>query len=137
MVDDVYQSIAMKFIVSTILTALLAFAASLFFPWWIIAVTSFLVALFIHQRPLAAYGAGFLGLWMLWGIHALIIDVRNQSLLSTKVAQILPLGGSPVNLILITATVGGLVSGFAALTGSYLRRATARNRTSKKTISEA
>ena len=111
----------MKFTVSTILTALLGFAGGLFFPWWFIAVASFTVAVFIHQRPFAAFAAGFLGISLLWGIHAFIIDTQNHSILSAKVAQILPVG-SPINLILITATIGGLVSGFAALTGSYTRK---------------
>jgi hypothetical protein len=123
----------MKFTVSTILSALLGFAGALFFPWWIIAVTSFVVAVFIHQRPLAAYGAGFFGLFLLWGVHAFVIDVRNHSLLSTKVAQILPVGGLPTNLILITATIGGMVSGFAALTGSYTRKSVSRKRKKKDT----
>jgi hypothetical protein len=48
-------------------------------------------------------------------------DVANAHLLSSKVAQILPLGGSYVVLILVTALVGGLLGGFAALTGAYLR----------------
>jgi hypothetical protein len=122
----------MKFIVSMILSALLGFAGALFFPWWIIAITSFVVAVFIHQRPLAAYAAGFLGLFLLWGVHAFIIDVRNHSLLSTKVAQILPVGGLPINLILITATIGGIVSGFAALTGSYTRKSVSRKRKKKE-----
>jgi FtsH-binding integral membrane protein len=117
----------MKFTVSTFLTALLGFAGGLFFPWWIIAVTSFIVAVFIHQRPLPAYAAGFIGLYLLWGIHAFIIDLRNHSLLSGKVAQILPVGSS-INLILITATIGGIVSGFAALTGSYTRKSVSRKR---------
>ncbi|HEX8333964.1 MAG TPA: hypothetical protein VF622_15195 [Segetibacter sp.] len=123
----------MKFIVSTILTALLGFAGALFFPWWIIAVTSFVVAVFIHQRAFAAYSAGFLGLFLLWGIHAFIIDIRNNSLLSTKVAQILPVGGSPINLIVITATIGGIISGFAALTGSYTRKSVGRKRKMNET----
>jgi hypothetical protein len=122
----------MKFTVSTLLTALLGFAGALFFPWWIIAITSFIIAVFIHQRPLAAYAAGFSGIFTLWGAHAFIIDIQNHSLLSTKVAQILPVGGSPINLILITATIGGTVSGFAALTGSYTRKSVGR----KKTIKE-
>jgi hypothetical protein len=49
---------------------------------------------------------------------ALIIDIRNEHLLSQKVANILPLGGSYILLTLITAFVGALVSAFAALTGS-------------------
>jgi uncharacterized membrane protein len=118
----------MKFTVSTILTALLGFAVGLFFPWWFIAVASFIVAVFIHQRPLPAYAAGFLGISLSWGIHAAFIDAQNHSILSAKVAQILPVGSS-LNLILLTAFIGGLVSGFAALTGSYTRKyVTRRNR---------
>ena len=112
----------MKFIVSVLLTALSGFAGGLFFPWWIIAVTSFVVAVFIHQRPVAAFAAGFLGLFLQWGTHAIVINNQNHNLLSTKVALILPLGGSSIALIIITAFIGGIVSGLAALTGSFTRR---------------
>lgn len=118
----------MKFTVSIILTALLGFAGGLFFPWWIIAVTSFIVAVFIHQRPFAAFTAGFLGLFFLWGIHAFVIDAQNHSLLSTKVAQILPVGGSSILLIILTAAIGGIVSAFAALTGSFTHKSASRRK---------
>jgi hypothetical protein len=111
----------MKFLVATFLTALLAFAAGLFFPWWAIAITSFIVAVAIHQNGLAAFLSGFLGLALLWGITAVLIDFMNNHLLATKIASVLPLGGSVVLLILVTAFVGGLVGGFAAMTGSFLR----------------
>lgn len=112
----------MKFIVAIILTALVAFAESLFFPWWSIAVAAFIVGIFINQKPLMAFLSGFLGLFLLWGIMAGVLDYQNGHLLSTKVAAILPLGGSPIAIILVTAFVGGLVAGFAALTGSLARR---------------
>jgi len=60
-------------------------------------------------------------LFILWGVFAIIIDVNNEHLLSQKIATILPLNGSYTLLILITALVGALVSGFAALTGSFAR----------------
>ncbi|MFX7140750.1 hypothetical protein ABTH88_22720, partial [Acinetobacter baumannii] len=44
-----------------------------------------------------------------------------EHLLSTKVASLLPLGGSWIVLLLVTGLVGGLVSGLAALTASFLR----------------
>jgi hypothetical protein len=47
--------------------------------------------------------------------------MKNQGILSAKIASVLPLGGSAVLLILVTAIVGGLVAGFAAMSGSYLR----------------
>ncbi len=112
----------MKFTVALLLTALLAFAEGLFFPWWTIAIASFVVAVFIHQKPLKAFLAGFLGLFLLWGGYAVFIDLKNEHVLSQKIALILPLGGSYVVLILVTAFVGGLVGGLGALTGSFTKR---------------
>src|SRR3954447_13525040 len=109
----------MKFFVAFILTALLSFACTLFFPWWTIAVAAFIVAIVIHQRPIASFLAGFLALFILWALQSLIIDLRNEHLLSTRVAYILPFGGSYVALIIFTGLVGGIVSGMAALTASF------------------
>ena len=112
----------MKFISCLLLTALLSFAASLYFNWWIIAPAAFIVSAFIPQLPLKAFTSAFLALFLLWGIQATIIDISNHHILSTKVARLLPLGGSYIALILITAVVGGLVAGMAALTASFIRR---------------
>jgi hypothetical protein len=111
----------MKLLVATILTAILAFISGLYFPWWCFAITSFLVALLIHQRAGKAFLSGFLGLFLLWAGLAWWIDMKNDHVLSKKIAAVLPLGGSPVLLILVTGLIGGLVAGFAAMTGSYLR----------------
>lgn len=112
----------MKFTVSLILTALLSFAAGLYLDWWSLALASFVVALCIPQKPWQNWLAGFLGLFLLWGGLAIWLDIRNQHLLSGKVARILPLGGSAVALVLVTAFAAALVAGFAALSGSYARR---------------
>lgn len=112
----------MKFIVAITLTALLGYAAPLYGPWWSFALTSFIVALAIHQKPLKAFIAGFAGLFLLWAVMAFYIDAANQQLLSKKVAQILPLAGSSILLIIISALIGGLVSALAAVTGSFARR---------------
>ena len=112
----------MKFIVVVILTALLGYAAPLYFTWWSFAVCSFVIALFIHQKPFAAFIATFLGLFFLWGIMAMIIDNANNHLLSQKIATLLPLHGSSILLIFITALIGGLISGFAGLTASLARK---------------
>jgi hypothetical protein len=111
----------MKFIVSVILTALLAFAAGLYLPWWSIAIAAFLVALIIPQRPGYSFLAGLFGLFLLWSALALWINIKNEGILASKIASVLPLGGSAVLLILATGFIGGLVAGLAALSGSYLR----------------
>ena len=114
----------MKFITSLFLTAFLAFAVGIYgiLPWWSFVVTSFLVSVAIHQRAVKAFLAGFLGLFILWVSLATMKDVANEHILSSKVAQILPLGESFVVLILLTGVLGGLVSGLAALTGSFFRQ---------------
>jgi len=113
----------MKFIVALILTALLSFAVGLAgsLPWWSFAVCAFIVALAIHQKGWKAFLAAFLALALLWGVLALYYDLRNEHLLSSKIAALLSVGSSVV-LVIMTALVGGLVAGFAALTGSYLRK---------------
>ena len=47
--------------------------------------------------------------------------MKNESVLSKKVAELFSLAGSSFLLILISAFIGALVAGFAAMSGSYLR----------------
>ena len=112
----------MKFIASLLLTALLSFAGALFLPWWIIAVAAFLVALVIPLKSGYSFIAGFLALFLLWGLQAFFIDITNHHILAIRVARLLPLGGSYIALILLSAFIGGLVGGMAALTGSLARK---------------
>ena len=103
----------MKFATSLIITALLSFAVGLYLPWWSLAIAAFAVAALIPQKPWMAWLSGFLALFLLWGGLATWIDIRNLHILSGKVAQLLPVGGSVVLLILFTAFIGALVAGFA------------------------
>lgn len=112
----------MKFLLATILTALLSFIAGIYVPlWWFFAVVALLVALLVHQKAGKAFFAGFLGLFILWFVLIFWMDNGNDGVLSVKIASILPLGGSKWTLIIVTAIIGGLISGFAGLSGSYLR----------------
>src|ERR1043166_1680777 len=111
----------MKPIAAIILTGLLAFIGGLYIPWWSIAIAAFLVALLIHQRGGRAFLSGFAGVFLLWAGLAWWIDSANNGILSKKIAAILHLGENPFLLIIVTAVVGGLLAGFAALSGSYLR----------------
>jgi len=110
----------MRFLLAALLTALLSFVAGLFLPWWSIAIVAFLAAIFIRQTVSKSFLSGFVGVFLLWAIVALWIDIKNESILSHKIAQLFPLGGSSVLLILITGFVGALVGGFAAMSGASL-----------------
>ncbi|MBK7560759.1 MAG: hypothetical protein IPP43_08485 [Chitinophagaceae bacterium] len=111
----------MKFLVAILLTALLAFISGLFLPWWGMALTSLGVAVLVHQKAGKAFLAGLLGVFLLWAGLAWWIDMKNNGVLSKKIATVLPLGGNSLVLILVTGIIGGLVAGMAAMSGSFLR----------------
>jgi hypothetical protein len=111
----------MKFLAALILTALLSFIAGLYLPWWGIAIAAFVVALIVYQNAGMAFLAAFAGLLLLWSGLAFWIDSGNESILSTRIGELLGIGNNSFLLILITGAVGGLVGGFAAMSGSFLR----------------
>jgi hypothetical protein len=112
----------MKFGVSVLLTIIAGFAAGLYLPFWSVALVSFGVAAFIYQKPGMAWLTGFVSILIFWGLLAFWIDTQNDSILSTRMASLFPLGGSSGLLILITAVVGAIIGGLAALSGSFLRK---------------
>jgi len=119
------QSAIIKFLTATIVSALLAYAIGIYgnLPWWSFVISNFIVAIAIDQKPWKAFISGALGVGLLWLTLALMIDQQNSHLLSTKVANILPLKGSTTALIAITAFVGFILGGLSSLSGSYVRKA--------------
>jgi hypothetical protein len=112
----------MKFISAILITALLSYVGGLFVDWWIIAVAAFAVAAFIPQKPIRSFLSAFIALFLLWGILAAYIDAQNEHILSPKIAALLFKTSSNWLVIGLTAFIGGLVAGLAALTASFLRK---------------
>lgn len=115
----------MKFIASLILTILLSFVACLYLPWWSIAITAFIVAALIPQKPGKAFLTAFLALLLLWGGLSFWISYKNEHILAHKISLLVLKMDNPYLLVLCTALIGALVAGFAALSGSYLRKSKA------------
>jgi energy-coupling factor transporter transmembrane protein EcfT len=113
-----------KFIVSILLSALMAYAIGIYgnLPWWSFVVTNFIIAIAVNQKPGKSFLSGALGIGLLWLTLALVIDNQNNHILSVKVANILPLKGSYIALIIITSVVGFLLGGLSSLTGSFVRK---------------
>jgi hypothetical protein len=114
----------MKFILSILLVGLVTYAIGIYgsLPWWSFVVTNLIIAIALPIKPIQSFIAGALGVGALWAGLAFGIDIANNHILSTKVAQILPLGGSYIALIFVTAIVGALLGGLASLTGSFVRK---------------
>ena len=116
----------MRFFVSIILVAVLSFAACLIFPWWSIAIVSFIIAIVIPQRPGISFITAFAGLFILWGALSFFISHNNAHLLAHKISLIILKIDSPYLLILATAITGAIVAGLSSLTGSFLYSKKAR-----------
>lgn len=111
----------MKFLVSVILTMLLALAFGLYLPWWSLAFAAFVVSALIPVKPGWAFLAGFISLFLLWGGMAWYQSVSNNHILAERMSQVILKKNDPMMLALVAALIGALVGGFAALSGRLFR----------------
>lgn len=111
-----------KFVVSILLIGLLSLTLGIYFPWWIISLVAFGVSILLPMHPAKAFWSGFTSIFLCWGLMALFIDSSNDHILSSKIAHILPLGGSSLAMVLVSSIIGALVGGLSSLTGTYLRK---------------
>ena len=105
----------MNVLTKIFLTIILAYILELFFPWYSVAIAAFIIGFAIRSR--LSFLAGFIAIALLWTIKALLIDITSTSDLATRVAQIFPLR-EKIFLYLVVAVIGGLVGGFACMTGA-------------------
>jgi hypothetical protein len=114
----------MKWFISTVLIAGLSYALGWVdaLPWYSFVFGAFVIAFIFSLKKGAAFFSGFMGVGVLWFVLCFKIDSANQHILSTKVANILPLSGSHTMLIILSAFIGGLLGGMSALCGSLLRK---------------
>ncbi|GAA4002784.1 hypothetical protein GCM10022408_12810 [Hymenobacter fastidiosus] len=102
---------------------LVAAGAQLLLPWWSITPVAFLAGATLGRPGGRVFLAGFAGIGLGWLLLASWQQVQGAGRLSHRVAQLLPLGGQGWLLVLVTALIGGLVGGLAALAGYWLRQA--------------
>lgn len=100
----------------------LCLLTGLLLPWWMIAIIAFLSALFMGKTPGKSFVAGLLGVAAAWAILALIKSVLNENILAGRVAVLFHLPGW-FWVVVVSSIIGGLVGGFAALSGMFFKRA--------------
>ena len=108
----------MKFLLQILFIIVLGYILELFFPWWTIAIAAFVGGIVFNTR--ANFAAGFLAIALLWTLKALLIEYSAAAPLTDRVAMIFSL--SKPLLFIVVAVIGGLVGGFAAMTGSALHK---------------
>lgn len=111
----------MKLIIQIAVTALLGLILVQFLPWWSIAIAGVIGGIGTRNKAFVSFLGGFLGIFLLWSLAALLIVWGTDSPLPDRVGQLMPLKMDGVGLAFFSGAIGGLVAGFAALTGSLLR----------------
>ena len=111
----------MRLLISIVLIAFLSAISEYVFPWWTIALVAFLVTVFANLSSGKSFLAGFTGVLLLWLAVALVIDFRNDHILSQRMAELFGLAHSSL-FIVVAALVGGLVGGLAGGSGAVVRK---------------
>ena len=108
----------MKFVIQFIAIIIVAFILELFMPWWCIAIAAFVAGYALKSK--ANFLAGLTGIGLLWFIKAWMLDASAAAPLAERVAGIFSLN-KPL-LLFVTSLLGGLVGGFAAMSGAALKK---------------
>jgi hypothetical protein len=107
-----------NFLFAFLLIAVGSAVLQMVLPWWIIALVAFGAGFLFRQNSFASFLAGFCAVFLVWTLYAFILSSTNDNVLAAKVAALLPMKGQVWALLLATGIVGGLVSGFASLSGN-------------------
>ena len=110
----------MNFLKQTVFTIAICLVLQYFLPWWTLVLGAMGAGYWFNNKGWVSFLAGLAGVGLLWYFTALFIDIQTQSILTEKVARIFPTK-TPTLLFLLTAVIGGLPAGFAALTGTLIK----------------
>jgi len=106
----------------TLLIAITTWILSLFLPWWSLAFPCLIFGGWLGRKASLSFIYGFVGIGGLWLLQALIIDFRNNGILTERIAELFSLPNGLL-IILLTVFIGGFAGGISTLTG-YLAKQT-------------
>lgn len=93
---------------------------TLFFPWWGIIIPAIIFGAMFLKSGLRAFFIGFLATGLAWFLQALYIDIMNESILSTRIAEMTGVGSHWI-ILLATFLIAAVVGGVATLAGYFLK----------------
>ncbi len=111
----------MKLILQIVVVAGLGLLLALFLPWWSVAIAGVVGGLAFRRSLGGSFLGGFLGIFLLWTITALLILNATDSPLPDRVGQLMPLKMDGTGLAFFGAAIAGLVGGVASMAGRALR----------------
>ena len=109
-----------KNLLNFVVTILIAYVLALFLPWWSVMTAALATALFIPLKKAAVFFVPFVAILFFWLVYSYILSSGNDFTLAKRIAVLLPLGGNPYVLMLVTGIVGGLAAGIASICGKHM-----------------
>lgn len=109
-----------KNILANLALALAYVVLPLFLPWWSVAIAA-LVFGYLASNGFRAFSQASSVLALVWGIWVQMQNVPNGGLLAGKIGTLFG-GISAVQLVLITAALGGLIGGLFGYLGYSFKR---------------
>ena len=109
----------MNFILRILITGISTYYLSSLFPWWFIIFIPFSLGLIFDDNYISHFLSGFIGVTISWIFLLLSIEYQSESILSSKIIEILKINSTNI-LIIITALIGGIISGLSSITGLAL-----------------
>ncbi len=101
----------------TLIYIIAAYLVNLFLPWWSVSILGVILGYTFKLKPLASFGWGFLALFILWGGQALYINIANDGIMASRIAEMLGVQSSLL-MVLLTGIIGGVVGGLSVFCGS-------------------
>ena len=112
------------FIIKSLIIAILSFLLTLFLPWYTVAIVAFVVGLALSNKPGNNFLAGMFGVGLFWLGYALFLDLRNDHVLSSKIAALfsenLKTDITSGVLLMITTFFGVFLGGLSCWAGALI-----------------
>lgn len=112
------------FLVKVFSILLLSFLLTLFMPWYTPFIICFMTGLILSNKPGNNFLAGLLAVGIFWLVYALVLDIRNEHILSSKIAllfsQSLKTDITGGVLLMITTFLGALLGGLSCMAGAMI-----------------
>ena len=120
------------FIQKILTIAILSFLLTFFLPWYTPFLVAFLTGVLLSNKPGNNFLAGLIGIGLFWLSYALFLDIKNEHLLSGKMALLFSeklsteiTGGV---LVMVTTFLGAILGGLSAMAGAMIMDDGSRSR---------
>ncbi len=117
----------MKFLLFTLLSALLVVFLNIVSPYWVVMIALTVLAGLIRPSVWGGFFGGGLGMGLVWLGQTVYISTVTSSTLPDKMGALMGLG-SGLSLMVLTAVLGFILGGCSGLLGVMFRNLVQKKR---------